>query len=231
MLKSTESLNEAKSWAEEILGSKNSAKYFMAQENFVVAYQDFESFSFVLTEEPFYGQVYGPTDFLDPRLSEVAVANDQGVDLPGFIRGVKFQMWEAQTSLRENSLVLLDDTQDIDEINAMLDEHASGSSVRPGEKEVVFWAGLRNPEGVLMACAVVVQWNSGFHVLSSVVTRIEYRGRGLATQLCSEILSEAFSRGISTLGLGVRADNFAAQRAYTKAGFQKFAEFTSYSRE
>lgn len=228
MLESTTHLGEAKSWAQVALGAKNVAKYYLAADKFVAAYRSENSFSFLLTSKPFYGHLYGPDAFLDSRLSEVAVADDALPSLPGFIKDEKFQIWEAITSSGESSLELL---HDADEINSMIDEHAPGSSVRPGEKEVVFWAGLRSSEGVLMACAVVVQWSSGFHVLSSVMTRTEYRRKGLATQLCSEILAEAHSRGIATLGLGVRADNFAAQRAYTKAGFRRLAEFTNYSRE
>lgn len=224
----TSDLQTAQRWAVEYCAEKNIAKYYLAADKFVAAYRSEDSFSFLLTSKPFYGHLYGPHAFLDPRLHEVAIADEQAHSLPGFIRGEKFQIWEALTSPGESSLELLDNDH---EINTIIDEHAPGSSVRPGEKEVVFWAGLRSPEGELMACAVVVQWSSGFHVLSSVATKKEYRRRGLATQLSSEILFEANSRGISTLGLGVRADNFAAQRAYEKAGFQKLAEFTNYSRE
>lgn len=227
-MESTSDLAIARQWAAEYFSEKNVAKYFLDVEKFVVAYRSTDSYSFVLTHKPFYGHLYGPSAFLDPRLSEVAIADREPQQLSGFTRKEKFQIWEARTFPGQSSLVLLHDD---DEINFMLDNHAPDSSIRPGEKEVVFWAGLRDPKGLLMAGATVVQWSSGYHVLSSVVTRSEYRGKGLATQLCTEILSEVYSRGISTLGLGVRADNFAAQRAYTKAGFQKLAEFTNYSRE
>lgn len=227
-MESTSDLATAQQWAAEYFSEKNVAKYFLDGEKFIVAHRTVDSYSFVLTHKPFYGHMYGPSAYLDPRLSEVAIADRELQLLPGFTPSEKFQIWEARTAPGKSSLELL---EDVDEINALLDEHAPGSSIRPGEKEVVFWAGLRNSEGVLVACAVVVKWSSGYHVLSSVVTRSEYRGKGLATQLCSEFLSELYSRGIPTLGLGVRADNFAAQRAYEKAGFKALAEFTNYSRE
>ena len=49
MLESTEDLWLARKWAEDLLGARNSAKYYMADENFIIAYRQSQSFS-VLTQ-------------------------------------------------------------------------------------------------------------------------------------------------------------------------------------
>ena len=109
--------------------------------------------------------------------------------------------------------------------------HAPDSSVRPGDPEVIFWGGVRNEVGELAALAALVKWQSGFHLLSSVVTRAQDRGNGYATKLSGAMAAHAHSLGIKEVGLGVRSENFAAQRAYAKAGFKKLADFTHYFQE
>ena len=74
MLEATEDLDEAQSWAHSALGVNNAAKYFMGAENFVAAYKNENSFSFIVQGEPFYGQMYGEGAFQDERCSDIAVA-------------------------------------------------------------------------------------------------------------------------------------------------------------
>jgi ribosomal protein S18 acetylase RimI-like enzyme len=228
VLDGTQDLATARSWAAQLLKDKNPAKYYISEENFVAAFKNESTFSFVVTGEPFYGHLYGEGAYLDPRLNDVAAAPLNSLSNPAFSpRGGGFQFWEATTSLNESPIELLTDAV---EINSIIDEHAPDSSVRPGDSEVIFWGGLRNEAGQLAAAAVIVKWQSGFHVMASVVTRESDRGKGYATKLSQGILSHAHSLGIDLIGLGVRPTNGAAQRAYDKAGFKKIGEFTNYSR-
>lgn len=228
MLDGTQDLEVARSWAAQLLKDKNPAKYYISEENFVAAYKNQSTFSFIVKGEPFYGHLYGEGAYLDPRCTDLAVTPLDSFHHSEFsVRGGGFQFWEARTSPRDTQIELLTDAN---EINFLIDNHASDSSVRPGDSEVIFWGGLRNEFGQLAAAAVIVKWQSGFHVMASVVTRKENRGNGYATRLTQGILSHAHSLGIDLIGLGVRPTNFAAQRAYEKAGFLKIGEFTNYSR-
>jgi ribosomal protein S18 acetylase RimI-like enzyme len=228
MLDGTQDLNIAKSWATEILKDKNPAKYYLSQENFIAAYRNENTFSFCITGEPFYGHLYGEGAYLDPRCSDLAVTPLNSLHNPEFsVRGGGFQFWEAQTRANENEIELLSDH---DEIKQLIDSHAPDSSVRPGDKEEIFWAGLRNQYGQLAAAAVIVKWQSGCYVAASVVTKSSERGNGYATRLMQGIVSHAHSLGIQEIGLGVRPDNIAAQRAYEKSGFTKIGSFTNYTR-
>ena len=228
VLEATDKLEDAKAWATEILGDQNSAKYYLSQENFVVAYKNNDSFSFLIDRDSLYSQMYGPNAYFDDRCLWLSVTGSE-TDLAGKMkRGRGFQFWEVLTSKNNVPIELIDDAQ---EINAIIDEHAPDSSVRPGDPEELFWGGIRNELGELAALAVLVKWQSGFHVMSSVVTRLQDRGKGYATQLSEGMISHAFSLGIREIGLGVRTENISAQRVYEKAGFKNLAEFINYVRE
>ena len=226
MLESTAELEIAHDWARELLGEKNVAKYYMSEQNFVAAYKVESSFSFIVKGEPFYGQLYGVSPYLDSRCTDVAILGK--LELENLVvRGGGFQFWEAVTTGSGSPIDIL---RDAAEINQLIDEHAPDSSVRPGDPEEVFWGGIRDQVGDLVACAVVVKWQSGFHVLSSVVTRTQDRGKGYATALSAGIILHSYSLGIEEIGLGVRTANIAAQRAYQRAGFKMIGAFTNYSR-
>ena len=227
MAESTNDLQLARAWAEELLGNQNAAKYYMSEQNFVAAYNNSGAFSFIVKGEPFYGHLYDVHSYLDPRCTDFATLLP--VEIDGFVkRGGGFQFWEIETENADAPIELLSNAE---EINALIQEHVPDSSVSPGDPEEVFWGGIRNNLGELLACAVVVKWQSGFHVMASVVTRTEDRGRGYGTSLSKGMASHARELGIPLLGLGVRTGNLAAQRAYERAGFKLIGAFTNYSRE
>ena len=175
VLEATDKLEDAKAWATEILGDQNSAKYYLSQENFVVAYKNNDSFSFLIDRDSLYSQMYGPNAYFDDRCLWLSVTGSE-TDLAGKMkRGRGFQFWEVLTSKNNVPIELIDDAQ---EINAIIDEHAPDSSVRPGDPEELFWGGIRNELGELAALAVLVKWQSGFHVMASVATRSQDREKG-----------------------------------------------------
>ena len=67
-------------------------------------------------------------------------------------------------------------------------------------------------------------------MFASIATHSDYRSKGLAQKLVSQMLSSANIRGISHVGLGVFAGNASAKRAYEKVGFLLVGEFTSYQK-
>ena len=228
MLESTEDLWLARKWAEDLLGARNSAKYYMADENFIIAYRQSQSFSFLTQGDYIYSQLYGPDAYFDDRSDYVSVCDDE-VDLSSQInRGRGFQFWEITTSSNNAEIEIL---ENMDEVDALITQHAPDSSVRPGDQETVFWGGLRDERNSLVAAAVLVRWQSGFHVMASVVTHADHRGKGYATMLSKAMSNHAFSLGIASVGLCVRDTNYAAQCAYQIAGFKKLSDFTNYSRE
>lgn len=115
------------------------------------------------------------------------------------------------------------------EIDNFLKTHARKSSVWPGNEEVLFWGELRE-QGLLVATGALVQWRTGQVMFASIATHSDYRSKGLAQKLVSQMLGNASRSGISHVGLGVFAQNASAKRAYEKVGFNLIGEFTSYQK-
>jgi ribosomal protein S18 acetylase RimI-like enzyme len=74
----------------------------------------------------------------------------------------------------------------------------------------------------------LVAGESGLHVLTSVATGTELRGRGFARTLVRGTLGVARRGGIRWVGLGVSHANIPAQRLYENVGFALGANFTNY---
>jgi ribosomal protein S18 acetylase RimI-like enzyme len=74
----------------------------------------------------------------------------------------------------------------------------------------------------------LVRWESAQHVLVSVATNVEMRGRGFAQTLVRGVVGLARKRGIEWVGLGVSHANIPAQRVYGNVGFEPRANFTIY---
>src|ERR1700693_1958820 len=141
MLETTEDLETALQWAATLLVGKNAAKFYIAPENFRVAYKQNGAYSFVVEDEHFYGHLYGADAYFDERCTNIAVTGFKP-DLVGTLKpSVGFQFWEAQATGSGTAIELLTNA---DEINSILNEHAPDSSVRPGDPEEIFWGGIRN---------------------------------------------------------------------------------------
>jgi len=229
MFEETNDALVAQQWAAELLGELNSAKYYFAPETLLAAYKTPDSFSFVVDGELCYGQTYGPDPYVDPRWEKVAVEGVPPASILGLIPRNGFEFWGIKTSLVTTEPIEI--LTDMEEVNAIIDEHGPDLSVRPGGTEEVFWGGIRNEAKEMASLAVLVKWQSGMHVLSSVVTRAQDRGNGLATRLSVGVAAHAYSLGIDEVGLGVGDTNVAAQRAYAKAGFKRMGVFTNYFRD
>jgi RimJ/RimL family protein N-acetyltransferase len=61
-----------------------------------------------------------------------------------------------------------------------------------------------------------------------VVTRDEYRNRGVCTQLCLRMLTYAFSVGGATLGVQIAEPGGAAERIYRSVGATNFSTFRAF---
>jgi ribosomal protein S18 acetylase RimI-like enzyme len=121
------------------------------------------------------------------------------------------------------------ESSDYSEIDNFLKTHARKSSVWPGNEEVLFWGEIRD-QGLLVATGALVQWRTGQVMFASIATHSDYRSKGLAQRLVSQMLGNATRSGITHVGLGVFSENTSAKRAYEKVGFNLIGEFTSYQK-
>jgi predicted GNAT family acetyltransferase len=65
----------------------------------------------------------------------------------------------------------------------------------------------------------------GVCAIGNVYTRLDCRGRGLASVVTSAVVAEAFGRCAETVVLNVRQTNDAARRVYERLGFERYCEF------
>jgi predicted GNAT family acetyltransferase len=167
---------------------------------------------------------------IDPEWKRFTV--ERKVDTGNYVDAVSLldlDIYSIETQLYKNSPIAIE-IYDDEEISDFLKVHAPNSSVWPGNPELVFWAGIRNDSGELIAVGAVTMWETGQKVLSSVGTSKHERGKGFATKLVAEMVAKAHELEFPRLGLAVRADNIAAKRAYEKVGFALCGEFTIFER-
>lgn len=119
----------------------------------------------------------------------------------------------------EESLVLLDDLADSEELLAFAHEHNPRVWTRIGEGVMTRWVGLRGADGQLLAVGGAETERSGVPHLAGILTATHARGRGLG-----EVVSAALTRwalehhGVSTLGM--YSDNDVARRLYRRLGYR-----------
>ena len=114
-----------------------------------------------------------------------------------------------------------------EEINSFIDNYAPNSSTKPGDPEILFWYGIRNPRGELLSIGASVRWKSGPTMVVSIATAPSERGKSMAQEVTASLVKRLFDLGSPVVGLGVWAANAPAIRAYESVGFRLSEEFVS----
>ena len=104
--------------------------------------------------------------------------------------------------------------------------HSDSAHVFPGDPRLVRWAGVEE-DGELVAVAGQVTEPSGAAHLLSVCTHPDHRGRGLAREACTRVMSAAIAHGAPMLVLEMYTANEAGRRAYSALGFVERGRYAS----
>lgn len=104
--------------------------------------------------------------------------------------------------------------------------YSDSAHVFPGNARLVRWAGVEE-DGELVAVAGQVTEASGAAHLLSVCTHPDHRGRGLARDVCTRIMSAAIAEGAPMLVLEMYTANEAGRRAYSALGFVERGRYAS----
>jgi RimJ/RimL family protein N-acetyltransferase len=188
-----------------------------------------EGFSFSVNDED--GSRFSMTLGSDPVVldgDEIATSRGLQMDSQKYKTQVSWDLYSIDTESFQTFEPAIE-SSDYSEIDNFLKTHARKSSVWPGNEEVLFWGEIRD-QGLLVATGALVQWRTGQVMFASIATHSDYRSKGLAQKLVSQMLGNASRSGITRVGLGVFAENAAAKRAYEKVGFALIGEFTSYQK-
>ena len=188
-----------------------------------------EGFSFSVNDED--GSRFSMALGSDPVIldgDEIATSRGLLMDSQKYKTQVSWDLYSIDTDSFQTFEPAIE-SSDYSEIDNFLKTHARKSSVWPGNEEVLFWGEIRE-RGLLVATGALVQWRTGQVMFASIATHSDYRSKGLAQKLVSQMLGNSRRSGISHVGLGVFAENASAKRAYEKVGFTLIGEFTSYQK-
>lgn len=105
-------------------------------------------------------------------------------------------------------------------------EHSDSAHVFPGDPRIVRWAGIA-VGGELVAVAGQTIEPSGAAHLLSVCTHPDYRGRGLAREVCASIMAAAITDGAPMLVLEMYTANESGRRVYSALGFVEHGRYAS----
>jgi len=226
---STSELDVAREWVLELFGEFNPAPFYLSSSRFEQCERTEDSLSLTLSGEHCYGLGFGPAPPANPLWARCSIDNSSfGDQLGALVATDRWDFYSLDTTQCETE-ALPTIVSDSDVINSILSAHAPHSQAWPGNPEIVNWYGVKGPLGEWASLAALVRWQSGQHVLASVVTVAEMRGQGFARTLVRGVGAEVQRQGFKWLGLGVAHDNASAQRTYEHAGFQRRANFTTYS--
>jgi ribosomal protein S18 acetylase RimI-like enzyme len=224
---STNDFETARQWADELLGPGSPVAFFLAPARFVSATRTRDSLSITLGDDESFGMALGPAPLINPRWGRFFVGEQSTAQLPDHCRAVdRWNFYSLDTSAwigGARARIVSDD-----DVFELLRNDAPDSSIWPGNPEIVHWYAIRDANASLASLGALVQWESGYHVVASIVTARKHRGEGLAQQLTGAIVTAAQEMGIQWLGLGVSSENSAAQHVYEKTGFLLRARFTVY---
>jgi ribosomal protein S18 acetylase RimI-like enzyme len=223
---STTEIAVAREWVREWRGELSPALFFLSPLRFAVCERTADSMSLTLAGEQCYGLGFGPHPPVNPSWTRCSIDASGFGDRVGQLEAQgRWDFYAVETMGISGGVALV--LNDDNFVRDFLNEHAPHSQVWPGNKEIVSWYGVR--DGAEWASiGALVRWESGLHVLVSVATRSDLRGRGFAPTLLRGIVCDASRHGVSILGLGVDHENVAAQRTYERAGFTLLANFTNY---
>lgn len=116
---------------------------------------------------------------------------------------------------------------DLDDVAGLLRVASPQTSVLPGDPGVRSWFGVRDDDGVLVACAAEHQRAPGVWHLRAIASHPRRRGRGLGADVTAAVTRAAFADGAEAVTLGMYADNDVARRMYERLGFRVGESFVT----
>ena len=224
----------AMKWADEIMGSPNIAHPWIPQDRFIEAIRSGQNLSLTRRDKGIFGIGFGPDPIINPEWTHFSldkrVPKERTLDFTLSGRWTGYSIETNKCAADETVEELSNEQALAENLGAFLTEHAPDSSTLPGNPEVIFWGIIRDGAGELAALAAIVQWESGAKMVSSVATRTDMRGQGLAQRLMRGVVRMSFDRGIERLNLAVFTQNLPARAVYERVGFTHMGDFNYFER-
>lgn len=155
----------------------------------------------------------------------VTVPRGAMAHLPAELRPARFDDWDWRhiaappPAQRAEDRVCWLPTEADEEIKALLTIGNPTSSAQPGDAKVRRWAGVRAPDGGLVACLADTTRVAGIGHISGIATDPRARGQGLGTAITAWAARRMFAEEAELVTLGMYADNTVARHMYDRLGF------------
>jgi ribosomal protein S18 acetylase RimI-like enzyme len=226
----TQDYSTAIEWSENLLGNSIFIKTWIPQSKFLVAERSDQSLTFAREDNGIYGVAFGREPRIPNNWNRFSIERPRETFMsPTFVQKSE---WEVFVKNIQGIEVIENhkrsDFSD-EEISDFLTTHAPESSVKPGNKEVLFWAVISEEKNIL-GVAAVSKWESGRFVVVSVAVDKSKRNRGIGTRVMKEVEFLARKFGIDQLCLGVLSSNQSAIHLYVKSGWSRIHQFAYFER-
>lgn len=104
--------------------------------------------------------------------------------------------------------------------------HSPSAEHEPGGRPPVRWLGVIEGDALVAVGAQTSLRDPAGHI-AAVVTHPSHRGRGLARDVCAELVRVMLDDGCPVVCLGMYSDNEAAARVYSALGFTRVGDYVS----
>ncbi len=221
----TTSLAEAIEWEHELHAGRGPVGYFLDPDRFVALERCGGTLWLTLEGDEPFGVATGPHATPRDEWGECLI-DGAFVGSAPVTRVGGWDLFDRATVATGSPATA---TNDLDEVQRLLEGAAPTSSVWPGDPSVVAWYGEVDDDR-LVAVAALTRWGSGRHIIASVATAPDSRRRGHARRLVAGVLADAHRRGLPEVALGVGLENAGARQLYLDLGFVHRARLVRWRR-
>lgn len=115
---------------------------------------------------------------------------------------------------------------DLRAIARLIDTHNPRAHARPGDHDVIGWAGVRRGSDLAGVGAMVTS-PAGHPHLRAIAVDDSYRGTGLGHAVSAFLTHAGLGRD-DAVSLSMYSDNDIARRTYRRLGYETYARFASF---
>lgn len=217
-------------WSEGFLGNSIFIQTWIPQSKFLAAEKSAQGLTFAREDNGIFGVAFGHEPRIPESWNRFSIEKRAEILVnPSFSKKSEWEVFAKDIQEKEKNEN--DERSDFSDqqISAFLETHAPESSVKPGNKEIVFWAIISEARNIL-GVAAVSRWESGKYVLASVAVDKSKRNLGIGSRIMKEVEVLSQGNGIHQLCLGVISSNQSAIHLYEKSGWSRIHQFTYFER-
>jgi ribosomal protein S18 acetylase RimI-like enzyme len=104
--------------------------------------------------------------------------------------------------------------------------YSDSAHIFPGHPRLERWSGILDGDRLVAVAARITEPSGAAHLVS-VCTDPQFRGRGLARDVCARLIDAAVAEGVPMIVLEMYVANDAGRRVYSRLGFTEVGRYRS----